>query len=73
MTQEIKGLVIERRRRYSTDRPRKLSKKVYENLLAQVQKLSTENDYLKNLQDLVLEDEQRSVKTDEKARQLRTS
>ena len=53
------GLAIERRGRGSTGRPRKLPKEVEEDLLAEVQRLRAENDYLKNLQALVLEDERR--------------
>lgn len=54
------GLAIERRGRSSKDRPSKqLPKQVEEDLLAEVQRLRAENDYLKNLQALVLEDERR--------------
>ena len=54
------GLTIERRGRRSKDRrPRQLPKEVEEDLLAEVQRLRAENDYLKNLQALVLEDERR--------------
>ena len=53
------GLTVERRGRGSTGRPKKLSKEVEEELLAEVQRLRAENDYLKNLQALVLEDERR--------------
>ena len=53
------GLAMERRGRRSTGRPRKLPKEVEEDLLAEVQRLRAENDYLKNLQALVLEDERR--------------
>ena len=53
---------IERRGRGSTGRPRKLSKEVEEDLLAEVQRLRAENEYLKNLQALVLEDERRQRK-----------
>ena len=56
------GLAIERRGRRSTGRPNKLSKQVEEDLLAEVQRLRAENDYLKNLQALVLEDERRQHK-----------
>ena len=45
--------------RGSTGRPKKLPKDVEEDLLAEVQRLRAENDYLKNLQALVLEDERR--------------
>ena len=53
------GLAIERRGRGSTGRPKKLPKDVEEDLLAEVQRLRAENDYLKKLQALVLEDERR--------------
>lgn len=56
------GFAIERRGRKSTGRPRKLSKEVEEDLLAEVQRLRAENEYLKNLQALVLEDERRQRK-----------
>ena len=51
------GLTVERRGRSSTGRPKKLPKEVEEDLLAEVQRLRAENDYLKNLQALVLENE----------------
>jgi len=44
------GFAIERRGRSSTGRPRKVPKKVEEDLLAEVQRLRAENEYLKNLQ-----------------------
>ena len=53
------GLSVERRGRSSTGRSKKLPKEVVEDLLAEVQRLRAENDYLKNLQALVLEDERR--------------
>ena len=53
------GLAVERRGRGSTGRPKELPKEVEEDLLAEVQRLRAENDYLKNLQALVLEDERR--------------
>ena len=57
------GLAIERRGRSSKDRPPKqLPKQVEEDLLAEVQRLRAENEYLKNLQALVLEDERRRHK-----------
>ena len=57
------GLAIERRGRSSKGRPPKqLPKQVEEDLLAEVQRLRAENDYLKNLQVLVLEDERRQHK-----------
>ena len=57
------GFASERRGRRSKDRPPKqLPKEVEEDLLAEVQRLRAENDYLKNLQALVLEDERRQHK-----------
>ena len=53
------GLSVERRGRSSTGRPKKLAEEVEEDLLAEVQRLRAENEYLKNLQALVLEDERR--------------
>ena len=53
------GFRIERRGRKSSGRPRKLSKEVEEDLLAEVQRLRAENEYLKKLQALVLEEERR--------------
>ena len=53
------GLSVERRGCNSTGRPKKLPKEVEEDLLAEVQRLRAENEYLKNLQALVLEDERR--------------
>ena len=53
------GFAVERRGRGSTGRPKKLPKEVEEDLLAEVQRLRAENEYLKNLQALVLEDERR--------------
>ena len=49
------GLYIERRGRKSTDLPKKLSKEVEEDLLAEVQRLRAENAYLKKLNALVAE------------------
>ena len=56
------GLAVERRGRSSTGQPKKLPKEVEEDLLAEVQRLRAENDYLKNLQALVLEGERRQRK-----------
>ena len=56
------GFAIERRGRSSTGRLRKVPKEVEEDLLAEVQRLRAENEYLKNLQALVLEDERRQHK-----------
>ena len=58
----LEGFEIERRGRSSTGRPKKLPGKVEEDLLAEVQRLRAENAYLKNLQALVLENEQRQWK-----------
>ena len=62
LTEGPEGLAIERRGRRSTGRPRSLPKEVEEDLLAEVQQLRAENEYLKNLQALVLEDERRQHK-----------
>ena len=43
-------------------RPAKMSKTVEEDLIAENQRLRAENDYLKNLQALVLEEERRRHK-----------
>ena len=60
LTEGPEGFSIERRGRGSKSRPPKqLPKGVEEDLLAEVQRLRAENDYLKNLQALVLEDERR--------------
>ena len=60
MEEGPEGLSVERRGRSSKGRPPKqLPKGVEEDLLAEVQRLRAENDYLKNLQALVLEDERR--------------
>ena len=59
LTEGPEGFAIERRGRGSTGRPKKLLKAAEEDLLAEVQRLRAENDYLKNLQALVLEDERR--------------
>ena len=63
LTEGPKGFAIERRGRGSKGRPSKqLSKEVEEDLLAEVQRLRAEVEYLKNLQALVLEDERRQHK-----------
>ena len=59
LTEGADGFAIERRGRGSKGRPRQLPKEVEEDLLAEVQRLRAENEYLKNLQALVLEDERR--------------
>ncbi len=61
LTEGAEGLAMERRGRGNTG-PQKLPKAVEEDLLAEVQRLRAENDYLKNLQALVLEDERRQRK-----------
>ena len=53
------GLAIERRGRKSSSRSARLSKAVEEDLIAENQRLRAENEYLKNLQALVLEEERR--------------
>ncbi len=53
------ALAIERRGHGSSGRPKKLPKEGEEDLLAEVQRLRAENEYLKNLQALILEDERR--------------
>ena len=54
------GLTVERRGRSSKGgTPKRLPKEVEEDLLAEVQRLRAEVEYLKNLQALVLEDERR--------------
>ena len=59
LTEGAEGFAVERRGRGSKGHPRQLPKKVEEDLLAEVQRLRAENEYLKNLQALVLEDERR--------------
>jgi transposase len=54
------GLCIERRGRGSKGRPPKLDKKVEKDLISEVQRLRAENDYLKKLNALVLEEERRN-------------
>ncbi len=49
------GLYVERRGRKSTGRPPKLKKEVEEDLIAEMQRLRAENDYLKKLNALVAE------------------
>ena len=63
LTEGPEGLAINRRGRSSKGHPSKqLPKEVEEDLLAEVQRLRAENEYLKNLQALVLEDERRRRK-----------
>ena len=54
------GLYIERRGRGRGGRPQKLDKKVEEDLIAEVQRLRAEVDYLKKLNALVFEGERRN-------------
>ena len=61
MTEGPVGLAIERRGRGGKGR-KQLPKEAEENLLAEVQRLRAENEYLKNLQALVLEDERHQHK-----------
>ena len=53
------GFAKKRRGHRSKGRPRQLPKDAEEDLLTEVLRLRAENDYLKNLQALVLEDERR--------------
>lgn len=59
LAEGAEGFAVERRGRSRTGQPKKLPKAVEEDLLAEVQRLRAEVDYLKNLQALVLEDERR--------------
>ena len=55
------GLYVERRGRgHGGGRPPKLDKKIEEDLITEVQRLRAENDYLKKLNALVLEEERRN-------------
>ena len=62
LTEGPEGFEVERRGRGNKGRPRQLPKEVEEDLLAEVQRLRAENEYLKNLQALVLERERRQRK-----------
>ena len=62
LTEGPEGFSVERRGRGSKGRPKQLPKEVEEDLLAEVQRLRAENEYLKNLQALVLERERRQKK-----------
>jgi len=62
LTEGAEGFAIERRGHGSRGCLKKLPKEVAEDLLAEVQRLRAENDYLKKLQALVLEDERRQHK-----------
>ncbi len=59
LTEGPEGFYIERRGRGSTGRPKKLPKEVEDDLLAENQRLKAELAYLKKLQALVSEREQR--------------
>lgn len=60
LTEGPEGFAVERRGRSRKGDPCKaLKPEVEEDLLAEVQRLRAENDYLKNLQALVLENERR--------------
>jgi transposase len=59
LEQGPEGLYIERRGRGSPGRPPKLDKQVEKDLIAENQRLRAENDYLKKLHALVLEEERR--------------
>jgi transposase-like protein len=62
LTEGLEGLGIERRGRRGNRQQTKLPKTVEEDLLAEVQRLRAEVDYLKNLQALVLKDGQHQRK-----------
>ena len=62
LTEGPEGFAVEHRGRSRTGQPKKLPQAVEEDLLAEVQRLRAEVDYLKNLQALVLEDERRQRK-----------
>ena len=47
LTDGLEGFTVERRGRGSKDRPRKLPKEVEADLLAEVQRLRAENEYLR--------------------------
>ena len=57
LTEGPEGFLVERRGGRNKGKPKHLPKKVEEDLLAEVQRLRAEVDYLKNLQALVLEEE----------------
>ena len=62
LTEGPEAFFVERRGGSRIRRPKELPKQVEEDLLAEVQRLRAEVDYLKNLQALVLEDERRRRK-----------
>ena len=59
LTEGPEGFAVERRGRKNSSRSAKSSKTVEEDLIAENQRLRAENEYLKNLQALVLEEERR--------------
>lgn len=62
LTEGPEGLAVERRGRGSKCCPPKPPQNVEQDLLAEVQYLRVENDYLKNLHALVMEKERRQQK-----------
>ena len=62
LTEGPEAFEIERRGRGSKGRPRKLSKEIEDDLLAENQRLRAELAYLKKLQALVLEEERHKSK-----------
>ena len=63
LTEGPEGFAVERRgRKRKVSLNKQLPKQVEEDLLAEVQRLRAENEYLKNLQALVLERERRQGK-----------
>ena len=63
LTEGPEGFAVERRgRKRKGSLNKQLPKQVEEDLLAEVQRLRAENEYLKNLQALVLEGERRQGK-----------
>ena len=62
LTEGPEGFAIEHRGRGSTGRQRKLPKEVEEDLLAEMQRLRAENEYLKKLDALVMERKKKELK-----------
>ena len=63
LTEGAEGFAVERRgKKRKGNSKKQLPKQVEEDLLAEVQRLRAENEYLKNLQALVLERERRQGK-----------
>ena len=63
LTEGPEGFAVERRgSKHKVSSNKQLPKQVEEDLLAEVQRLRAENEYLKNLQALVLERERRQGK-----------